>query len=97
MAYTSTKEQVDGLLRLGEGTLSLHLTAWDLRGFEPVAGPSGLQLTHPAELVVRVATRDVDAAREFVSELELALAERALRAAEDRPALPDGTDQKSSQ
>ncbi len=142
-AYTSTKEQVDGLLRLGEETLSiqsrkartieevgtvrmrtdrevdaveeftlplsaiasvslrrswfrwppgtyLHLTASDLQGFEPVAGPHGLHLSHPAELVVRVATRDVGAAREFVSELELALAERALRTAEGRGALPKG-------
>jgi hypothetical protein len=36
------------------------------------------------------ATRDVGAAREFVSELELALAERALRTAEGRGAFPKG-------
>jgi hypothetical protein len=148
MGYTSTKERVDGLLRLGEGTLSiqwrrartieevgpvgirtdreveavaeftlpisslagaslrrswfrwppgvyLHLTAADLQGFEPVAGPRGLQLAHPAELVVRVATRDMGAAREFVAELDLALAERALKVAEGRDALPRSGDPDS--
>ncbi len=152
--YTSTHERVDGLLRLGDGVLSiqwrrartieevgpvgirtdreleaveeftlplsslagaslrrswlrwppgtyLHLTAADLQGFEPVAGPRGLQLSHPAELVVRVATRDGDAAREFVAELELALAQRALEAAEDEGSrestprqLPDQADHR---
>lgn len=143
--YTTTKERVDGLLRLGPDTLLvqwrraritetvgaaqyrtdrelddveefaiplsalagahlkrswfrwppgayLHIIASDLRGFESVAGPQGLQLKHPAELIVRVASGDTDVAREFVGELELALAERALRAAEGDGALPERAD-----
>jgi len=62
--------------------LYLVLTASDLRAFEAVAGEGGLRLTHPAELVIRVGRASRAAAREFASELELALADRQLRAAE---------------
>jgi hypothetical protein len=71
----------------------LVLTASDLRAFEQAAGEAGLRLSHPAELVVRVRRGEVVAAQEFAGELELAVAERALRAAE-QPALGDGPDQQ---
>lgn len=62
--------------------LYLVLTASDLRAFEAVAGEGGLRLKHPAELVIRVGRTSRSAALEFASELELALADRQLRAAE---------------
>jgi hypothetical protein len=82
----------------------LLLVAADLRAFEEVAGAAGLRLDHPAELVLRVRQSDSLAAREFAGELALALAEHAMRAAEqlgsepldrprmttDRSALPPG-------
>jgi hypothetical protein len=63
----------------------LVLTAADLRAFEQIAGTGGLSLDHPAELTVHVRRSDRLAAREFVSELELAVAEIALQAAEHPP------------
>lgn len=66
----------------------LVLTGADLRAFEEVAGNAGIGLPHPAELLVKVRHRDTGAAREFAGELELALADRALRAAEAAPRLP---------
>ena len=42
-----------------------------------------MQLSHPAQFEIRVARDSRVAALEFVSELELALADRALRAAEN--------------
>ena len=60
----------------------LVLTAADLRAFEHVAGESGLRLTHPAELVIPLRSAERMAALEFAGEVELALADRALRAAE---------------
>ena len=60
----------------------LVLTASDLRTFEPLSGPGGLPSSHPAELTVGIRIRDRLAAREFVGELEMALAELALRRAE---------------
>lgn len=60
----------------------LILTAADLCAFEDVVGNSGLRLGHPAELVLRLRLRDRIAAQEFVGEMEMALAERALRVAE---------------
>jgi hypothetical protein len=77
----------------------LILIAADLRAFEDVVGNSGLRLGHPAELVLRLRLRDRIAAQEFVGEMEMALAERALRVAEkagmvqarDQRALPDVT------
>lgn len=65
----------------------LVLTAADLRAFEHVAGISGLKLDHPAELVLRLRRDDRVAAHDFAGELEMALADRALDAAEQR-ALP---------
>ncbi|HEX9166472.1 MAG TPA: hypothetical protein VF862_11225 [Gemmatimonadales bacterium] len=61
------------------------LTAADLRAFETVAGATGLRLDHPAELVFRVRRADLEAAREFLGELDMALADRALRAAQEPP------------
>ncbi|MGH7712832.1 MAG: hypothetical protein ACREOG_16195 [Gemmatimonadaceae bacterium] len=60
----------------------LVLTAADLRAFEHLVGKGGLRLDHPAEIVLRLRLRDRIAAQEFAGELELALAEQALRAAE---------------
>ena len=60
----------------------LILTAADLQAFETIGGEAGLKLKHPAELVLRVPRASRDAAEEFASELSLAVAERALRAAE---------------
>lgn len=60
----------------------LVVTGADLRAFEEAAGATGLQLDHPAELVLRIARGQRLSAREFAGEVELAVAERALRAAE---------------
>jgi hypothetical protein len=60
----------------------LVITAADLRAFEGLAGLSGLQLDHPAELVLRIDRGQSLQAREFAGEIELALAERALREAD---------------
>ena len=74
-----------------DGGARLVLTAADLRAFEQIAGEGGLKLDHPAELVVRVRRGDRMAAIEFAGELELALAERTLRAADVPGALPAGS------
>lgn len=66
----------------------LVLKAADLRAFEQVVGKGGLRLDHPAELVLRLRISDRIAAREFAGELELALAEQALRSAEVPARLP---------
>lgn len=60
----------------------LVLTAADLRAFEAVSGEAGLKLDHPAEMTIRLRRAQRDAAEEFAGELSLAIAERALRAAE---------------
>ncbi len=60
----------------------LMLTASDLRSFEGLTGEGGLFLSHPAELAIRVGRVGHDSALEFASELRLALADRAIRAAE---------------
>ena len=60
----------------------LVLTSADLRAFEEVAGAAGLSLDHPAELALRIRGADRALGGEFAGELELALAERALAAAE---------------
>jgi len=69
----------------------LVLTAADLRAFEEVAGTAGLNLDHPAELVLRLRRSDRALGVEFAGELELALAERAIAAAEETPLLDRGT------
>jgi hypothetical protein len=63
----------------------LVLTAADLRAFEEVAGTAGLSLDHPAELVLRLRGADRALGAEFAGELELAIAERELAAAEGKP------------
>ena len=68
----------------------LVLTAADLRAFEEVAGAAGLSLDHPAELVLRLRRSDRDVGVEFVGELELAIAERAIAAAEGKLVLEQG-------
>ena len=67
----------------------LVLTAADLRAFEGLTGPGGLELAHPAQLVLEVKTEDRDAARELAMQVELALGDHALRIAEgDAAAAP---------
>jgi hypothetical protein len=70
----------------------LALTGADLRAFEEAARTGGLQLDHPAELLVQVRRADFLAAREFAGELDLAIADRALRAAEAARPLPPGAE-----
>jgi hypothetical protein len=69
--------------------LYLSLNAADLRAFEEIAGEAGLRLDSPTELVLRVRRPDRLAAQEFAAELEMSLAEHALRAAE-QPARVEG-------
>ena len=61
---------------------TLVLTASDLVAFDELAGKDGLRLTHPAQLEIRIARAARDPALEFASEVELALADRALGNAE---------------
>lgn len=68
----------------------LVLTAADLRAFEEVAGEDGLRLDHPAELALYLRRRDRLQGQEFAAELEMALAERALQAADDAARLGSG-------
>ena len=70
----------------------LVLTAADLRAFEEVAGAAGLSLDHPAELALRLRRADRPLGSEFAGDLELAVAERALAAAEGNPLLETGHD-----
>jgi hypothetical protein len=51
------------------------LTANDLQAFEEIAGETGLQLAHPAELVLTLRRADRLRAYEFAAELALAVAE----------------------
>lgn len=53
----------------------LVLHAADLQAFDALAGAGGLELDHPAELVLRVRRADRLAAEEFTAELALALAQ----------------------
>lgn len=53
----------------------LVLTGRDLRAFEGMAGKDGLQLSHPAELTLRLRRGDGLAASEFAGELAMAVAE----------------------
>jgi hypothetical protein len=74
----------------------LVLTAADLRAFEEVAGTAGLSLDHPAELELRLRRSDRALGAEFAGELELALAERDLAAAEGNPSLVRGPSKKGT-
>ena len=65
----------------------LVLTAADLRAFEHVVGEGGLRLDHPAEVVLRLRLSDRLAAQEFASELQLAIAERALKSGDSSEAI----------
>ena len=69
----------------------LVLTAADLRAFEAVGGEAGLKLDHPAELEIKIRRADRTAAAEFAGELNLAIAERALAAAEAARGLAPGS------
>jgi hypothetical protein len=66
----------------------LLLVAADLHAFEDIAGSAGLRLDHPAELAFRVRHRDRLAAREFAGDLAMALADLAIRTAEQTERLP---------
>ena len=74
----------------------LVLTAADLRAFEEVAGTAGLSLDHPAELVLRLRGADRALGAEFAGELELAIAERDLAAAEGKPQIEGGRAEQAS-
>ncbi len=67
------------------GPARIVLSAADLRAFEGVAGAAGLKLDHPATLELSLRRADRLAAREFAADVNLALAERALRKAESPP------------
>ena len=66
----------------------LVLTAADLRAFAGVADDAVLRLEHPARLVLNLRRADETAAAEFAAEVELAIAEQALSAAEERETAP---------
>ena len=68
----------------------LVLRAADLRAFEGLAGEAGLVLEHPAELTLGIRRRDRALAREFAMELEMHLADQALKAAERRDRIEPG-------
>lgn len=73
----------------------LVLTAADLRAFDVLtgeAGTPGLVLEHPAELVLELRRTDGALAREFASELRLAVSEEMLRLLEEvpQPQVPTG-------
>lgn len=53
----------------------LVLTAIDMMAFEQLAGEEGLNLSHPAELVLHLRRGDRLAAEEFAAEMALALAD----------------------
>lgn len=64
------------------------LTARDLKVLEPLARTGGIPLDHPAELLLPVRRKMLDLAREFVAELNLAVADRILARAEESRLLP---------
>jgi hypothetical protein len=69
----------------------LVLQAADLQAFRALADEAGLPLDHPAELVLDLRRTDRGLARQFAAELELALAEDALEAAEQADPLPSAS------
>jgi len=68
----------------------LVLRAADLQAFRALAGEAALLLEHPAELVLDLRRSDRAIAREFAAELDFALAEASLQAAEGQVELPPG-------
>jgi hypothetical protein len=70
------------------------LRAADLTVFDALAGEARLLLEHPAELVLDLRRADRAVAREFAADLELALAERSLQAAERQARLSPGAGQR---
>jgi hypothetical protein len=72
----------------------LILTAADLQAFEEIAGEHGLQLAHPAELVLTLRRSDRLRADEFAAELALAIAEHGESSA-PRQSLPEAGDIRS--
>jgi hypothetical protein len=69
---------------------ALLLRAADLRAFEDLRGDPALMLEHPAELSLAIRRRDRSLAHEFAAELEMQLADRALRVAEEPEPAPVG-------
>ena len=57
----------------------LVITAADLRSFESISGPDGLRLAHPAQLILDIRPADRTAAEEFVADVEMALADQAMK------------------
>lgn len=70
----------------------LILTAADLSAFEGLAGPDGLGLEHPAELILTLRRADRLPAEEFSAELALALAQLGLPSNERHGVLGDGSE-----
>ncbi len=68
----------------------LVLRAADLRAFRALAGEAALLQEHPAELVLDLRRSDRAIAREFAAELDFALAEASLQAAEGQVELSPG-------
>jgi hypothetical protein len=66
----------------------LVLRAADLQAFRALAGEAALLLEHPAELVLDLRRSDRAIAREFAVELDFALAEAWLQAAEGESEQP---------
>lgn len=68
----------------------LLLQASDLEAFRGLADEAGLPLEHPTELVLDLRRTDRGLARQFAADLDLALAEDALEAAERADPLLSG-------
>lgn len=58
------------------------LTARDLQAYDALAREDGFVFAHPSELILPLRKDAVDAARDFASEVELAIAEHALSLAQ---------------
>jgi hypothetical protein len=58
------------------------LTARDLQAFDALAREDGFGFVHPSELILPLRKDAVEAARDFASEVELAIAEHALALAQ---------------
>lgn len=102
-SMTTTTETVHGLLkiegeyveiqwRLARRTekLGAGINASDLEAFEGIAGPDGLRLSHPAQLVLGLKFRDRLPGEEVAAELDLAVAKVGLEPPPERGRLTDG-------